>query len=397
MDTLTILLLSVIGILMVLTLILLGKNFRIRAELRSFREQLNEIRTTDREQPVKVASFSAPSVELAVEINRLVDELKCTANRSAEEEKRLRTIMAGVSHDFRTPLTAVSGYLQLVEEMVGKLLFAAGSECGAEGRDSEEKHNAPGNVGSAEKRIAPGNVGSVEKHSAPGNVGSVEKRSVPGNVGSAEKHSASGIVNSPEVTESLTEIRDYLQIVSERVRYLNALSDEFFEVTYLDAKRDIPLEEVRFDRLLSEVILGQYQWIEDGKIETRFNIPEEQMIISADRHYLERILENLFSNARKYTKSFLEVEVQRLENTEVRSAGKEKAKTGHFQIAMRNDIRENMEVDSAHIFEPFYRAKGRSGQGTGLGLYVCKELAEAMHFTIAGEVKDGVFELKLVV
>ena len=334
MDVTTILLLCAVGVLAVLAVIFLVKYLRVRAELRSFREQISEIRTTEREQPIKVASFSAPSVELAVEINRLVDELKCTANRSAEEEKRLRTIMAGVSHDFRTPLTAVSGYLQLVEEMMGKLLSADGSEGSEKGRNSAVEQGAPGNAG------------------------------------------------SPEVTQSLTEIRDYLQIVSERVRYLNALSDEFFEVTYLDAKRDIPLEDVRFDRLLSEVILGQYQWIEDGKIETRFTIPEEQMLISADRHYLERILENLFSNARKYTKSFLEVEVERTENR-------------HIEFTMRNDIRENIEVDSAHIFEPFYRAKGRSGQGTGLGLYVCKELAEAMHFTIAGEVKDEVFELKL--
>lgn len=319
MDTSTILLLCAVGVLLILTLFFLVRYLRMRAELRNFREQINEIRTTDREQPIKVASFGAPTVDLAKEINLLVKELREAVNRSEEEERRVRIIMAGVSHDFRTPLTAADGYLQMVDEIL--------------------------------KRY-------------------------------------------PEALNDLKEIRDYLTIVSERVRYLRSLSDEFFEVTYLDARKKIPLEKVRLDTVLSEVILGQYQWIEKEQIETRFQIPEEKMEILADKHYLERILENLFSNARKYTKSFLAVEIT--ENGDAGDGNPGSGESGKAVIfTIRNDIRENTEMDTAHIFDPFYRAKGRTGQGTGLGLYVCKELAEAMHFTIEGNVTGGVFELKL--
>ena len=358
MDTLTILLLSAIGVLMLLTLIFVVRYCRVRAELRSFREQLNEIRTTDREQPIKVASFGAPTVALANEINLLVAELRSAVHRSEEEERRVRTIMAGVSHDFRTPLTAADGYLQMVEEILKRY-------------PTEQESS-----GDAVERTVSAGAGELPQ----------------------------------EAMNDLKEIRDYLRIVTERVRYLRSLSDEFFEVTYLDAKKGIPLSEVRLDTVLSEVILGQYQWIEEGKIETRFQIPEEKISILADRHYLERILENLFSNARKYTKSFLEVEVtdggphraqDPVDGKESGGVPAEKptgmsAETDdrvHFTI--RNDIREYTELDKEHIFEPFYRAKGRTGQGTGLGLYVCKELAEAMHFRIEGNVTDGIFELTL--
>lgn len=345
MDTTTISLLSIAGGLGVIALFFLMKYIQARTELRSFKEQLYEIRTTDREQPIKVASLGASTVELAQEINLLVAELRGAVNRSAEEERRVRTIMAGVSHDFRTPLTAADGYLQMVEEILKRYPVKTATDDGATGHTS-------GNPDAA----------------------------VPA-----------------EVLQDLTEVRDYLAIVAERVRYLKSLSDEFFEVTYLDARKEVPLSEVRLDMVLSEVILGQYQWIQEGEIETRFRIPEEKMVVLADRHYLERILENLFSNARKYTKSFLEVEVSYGDASEGGNESAEGFRRTDSPVAfiIRNDIREYTELDPEHIFEPFYRAKGRTGQGTGLGLYVCKELAEAMHFKIGGNVADGIFELKL--
>ena len=105
------------------------------------------------------------------------------------------------------------------------------------------------------------------------------------------------------------------------------------------------------------------------------------MTVRGDRHYLERILENLFSNARKYTKSFLEVRVER--------------KDSDILLRMRNDVDSAMQIDPTHIFEPFYRAKDRSGSGTGLGLYVVKELSNTMHFQIEGKAEGENFEISL--
>ena len=344
MDGLTIALMVSVCICGILALVYSIRYLKMKAELGSFREQINEIRTTDREQPIKVASFGASSVELAKEINLLVEELRTAANRSAEEERRVRTIMAGVSHDFRTPLTAADGYLQMSEELLQGMLPVPGSV--EQGTSDPERKEAA-------------DPGRQRELSDP------------------ERKEAA----DPGRQRELSELRDYLRIVTERVRYLKALSDEFFEVTYLDAKKELPLETVRFDTVLSEVILGQYDWMQEHKIDMRVDIPEEQLNVRGDRHYLERILENLFSNARKYTKSFLEVRVER--------------KDSHILLSMRNDMDSAMQMDPAHIFEPFYRAKDRSGPGTGLGLYVVKELSKAMHFQIEGKAEKETFEVLL--
>ena len=321
MNSLTITLIVLAALFGILALILLVRYLCLKAELRSFREQLNEIRTTDREQPITVASFGASSVALAREINLLVDELKESARRSAEEEQRVRTIMAGVSHDFRTPLPSADGYLQMVQESLDNILAEV---------PADAKTPAP---------------------------------------------------ESRDYLQELTSIRDYLLIVSERLRYLKTLSDEFFEVTYLDAGKELPLEAVRFDIVLSDVMMAQYSWIEDSGIETEIAIPEEQLTVRADRHYLERILENLFSNVRKYARSRIELSVEKAD--------------GSIRFILRNDMDENFPIDTDHIFEPFYRAKARTGPGTGLGLYVVKELAGAMHFQIEGNVADSLFEIRL--
>ena len=333
MDGLTIALMVSVCICGLLALVFAVRYLKTKSELKSFREQINEIRTTDREQPIKVASFGAPTVELAKEINLLVEELRTAANRSAEEDRRVRTIMAGVSHDFRTPLTAADGYLQMVKEAVDGILTE--DPC----RDVSMRR------------------------------------------------------------QELTEIRDYLCIVSERMRYLKTLSDEFFEVTYLDAKKSLPLETVRFDIVLSEVMMGQYAWIEASGIEPKLSVPEEQLTVRADRHYLERILENLFSNVRKYAKSRIELSVERSDRvrtgTDGTDAAADPAGEGQICFILRNDMDESITIDVDHIFEPFYRAKARSGPGTGLGLYVVKELADAMAFQIEGRAEGEMFEIRL--
>ena len=349
MDGLTIALMVSVCICGLLALVFAVRYLKMKAELKSFREQINEIRTTDREQPIKVASFGAPTVELAKEINLLVEELRTAANRSAEEERRVRTIIAGVSHDFRTPLTAADGYLQMVKEAVDGMLTeetAHGTKTAVDGMLTED----------------PCRDVSMRR-------------------------------------QELTEIRDYLCIVSERMRYLKTLSDEFFEVTYLDAKKSLPLETVRFDIVLSEVMMGQYAWIEASGIEPKLSVPEEQLTVRADRHYLERILENLFSNVRKYAKSRIELSVESSDRvrtgTDGTDAAADPAREGQICFILRNDMDESITIDVDHIFEPFYRAKARSGPGTGLGLYVVKELADAMAFQIEGRAEGEMFEIRL--
>lgn len=54
--------------------------------------------------------------ELTDEINAVVDRSRKTAEETRQSEKQLKETIVNLSHDIRTPLTSVDGYLQLLSE-----------------------------------------------------------------------------------------------------------------------------------------------------------------------------------------------------------------------------------------------------------------------------------------
>jgi len=91
-------------------------------------------------------------------------------------------------------------------------------------------------------------------------------------------------------------------------------------------------------------------------------------VVSGEATYVEQIVRNLLENAAKYAPA----------NTDVRVSA---ARDGDDVVVRISDDGPGIPPSSrAHIFDLFYRDPdtARSVAGSGIGLFVCRNLVEAM-------------------
>ncbi len=287
--------------LLVLSAVLLRKYLSVKRNIRSFSQELEKLKDSGYSQPLKVSDFDKDIVELAVKVNEHTDIQRRLAIEYEESRRQLSTVISGISHDFRTPLTASLGYLQMIEKSGGLT-----------GKSSE-----------------------------------------------------------------------YLSIAMEKNRYLKELSDEFFELTKTESGgEELAFEEVNLSNLLTEAVLEQHEWISQRNISADIDIADG-IIISTDSRSLTRILNNLMSNAEKYT-------VDRFCVTLCRS-------DEHIRLRVENTVADSESVDIDRVFEPFYRMASRTSGGSGLGLYVVKLLCGRFGWDTEAEMIGNVFSVEIII
>ncbi|WP_420175973.1 sensor histidine kinase [Luteococcus sp. OSA5] len=87
----------------------------LHREIASVRGQLAEHRATGSAQPLTVVVRDDELEHLAAEAGAAIQQQRALAVRGRAREARLRREIADISHDLKTPLIAVRGYLQLVQ------------------------------------------------------------------------------------------------------------------------------------------------------------------------------------------------------------------------------------------------------------------------------------------
>ncbi len=85
-----------------------------QAKLRSIHEKMKEIADTDSDEQIMVFTGNQELMELAVQINRLLEErLKIRADHR-RSEMTSKKMLSNISHDMKTPMTVVLGYLEIM-------------------------------------------------------------------------------------------------------------------------------------------------------------------------------------------------------------------------------------------------------------------------------------------
>ncbi|MDM5300769.1 HAMP domain-containing sensor histidine kinase [Bacillus subtilis] len=105
----------VVAILTILIILLVLYIVLIQLQLRNINYQLEKRLTEHTRQPVSVELINKDLNKLTVNINRYLKAEESLRLKSIREDRKFRELIVNISHDLRTPLTAIKGYQQLVK------------------------------------------------------------------------------------------------------------------------------------------------------------------------------------------------------------------------------------------------------------------------------------------
>lgn len=242
--------------------------FSITRTIRNINKQIKEKRK------IRVSLSNRDIEELAYAINQKDTLHKKLQVQIKQEEDQLKQSISNISHDLRTPLTSIQGYLTLLQEC----------------EDKQEQDQ-------------------------------------------------------------------YIEIIKAKTDYLTDLVQEFYDLSVVENEQfDVECEKVDINRIVTDCLIEKYY--EFGEIQPIIQTEKSPVWIYGNNLICKRIIENLITNAIRYSDNYIEVSINQ---------------EGVFMI--KNSTQSLDEMDINLLFSKFYTVdKSRTKGGSGLGLYIVKEL-----------------------
>lgn len=170
------------------------------------------------------------------------------------------------------------------------------------------------------------------------------------------------------MVQDVSKQREYLETIQYKTVRMNELINLLFEYVKLDSdgfgldRRVLDLCE-----LLRENAASLYADAEDAGMQFSVDIPEEPLMVSADRLQLSRVITNLLTNAIRHN----------AKGTRIGLFAYRELERIYVLVADSGELIPEEQMQQ--LFEPFARGdKARAGEGSGLGLSIAAKVIQ-MH------------------
>lgn len=257
------------------------RNVRLNANLRQISQKLSDILDQDSDEKVMVFTDNKALQELCAQINRLLLNRQKTRADYRKREISYKKMLSNISHDIKTPLTVILGYLEMM-------------------------------------RLA-------------------------------------------------DEGNEELRKVEAKALQVMELINQFFTLAKLEAgDMDIEIGKMNISELCRESMLGYYDILQGRDFAVELSIPEKDMFVRGETRAVDRILNNLISNAVRYGGDGKYIGLA------LRESG------GYVYIDITDKGKGIEKAFAQNVFDRLYTledSRNREIQGNGLGLTIAKNLA----------------------
>ena len=274
----------------VLNIILFIRLVSVRLALRNLKTDFEERADLRSNTLLRVSCLDSQIVGLANSMNEALKKLRDAYNRYEHGDMEIKAAITNISHDIRTPLTAISGYLELARKQ--------------------------------DKSI---------------------------------------------------ELSKYLEIIEGRTEHMKKLTEELFEYSVITGGEVTEEKKaVNVGQVLEDCIMDYYAALQARGITPSVNITEEKIVRKLYPTYVERIINNLMSNALKYSDGDLEISL-----------------SDEGELRFANSAAKLSTVDVNKLFDRFFSVENAKRGSTGLGLSIVKVFADRMDCPINADYENG--------
>lgn len=287
-----------IWILIILLLISLSINVLIIKEIYNIIDQITFLIKNNTQMRISTGLSIKPFTQFSEVINEFLDSYHSKEKNYINKEKYLQNTIRGLSHDIRTPLTSLDGYLQVIEN----------------------------------------NNENFDK---------------------------------------------YISIMKNRINSLNNILDQLFTFIKLQEEEyKLEMEKIDITSLALETLFNYYEDFKLRNIEPTIDFTENKVFILANKDGLCRIFQNIYKNILEHGQSPIHLRLREVDDKII--------------FVSTNKIKEDLTINKDDVFKEFYKASdSRTGSSTGLGLAICKGLAEKMNGEISADIDGEYFSIIL--
>lgn len=199
----------------------------------------------------------------------------------------------------------------------------------------------------------------------------------------------SGVLGRRLVNKIPEEEISYLEIIQRNGKNLLVLINDILDISRIESGREeIEIAELNLNNLISELVKMINPQAKQKNVELLFTTNKDEILFSSDAGKCRHILQNIISNAVKFTEEG-KVEISILRNKE------------EIEIKVVDTGIGIAEEHLPHIFDEFRQADSSTSRkygGTGLGLAIAKKYANMLGGNIVVESlagKGSVFTVSL--